>query len=185
MVEVEDSVVQDIIVAEISSEESENPVAPDAELTVEPVIDEENSQEPDTSPESVSEASPEVVSTEPAPQTEAPSTALGVSDSDYILLCNAVAHEAGSNWITATEKAKVVEVIMNRVDSSKYPNTIYGVLTQKNQFSGASTYVNLGKFSSKVTDLVKAGVDLYLADPSQFNHGYFGFWGDGKQNHFR
>ena len=185
IVEVEEESFVETVVEEIPSEESEISIAPDAEPAVESVIEEENSEEPDTPQEPASEASPEVVPTEPAPQTEAPSTALVVSDSDYILLCNAVAHEAGANWITATEKAKVVEVIMNRVASSKYPNTIYGVLTQKNQFSGASSYVNLGKFSSKVTDLVKAGVDLYLADPSQFNHGYYGFWGDGKQNHFR
>ena len=108
-----------------------------------------------------------------------------VSQRDYILLCNAVGHEAGANEISVEEKAKVVEVIMNRVYSDVYPDDVYSVLTQQNQFTGASTYVDLGTFSPKVSDMVKEAVDLYFADPSQFNHGYIGFWGDGHQNHFK
>lgn len=117
-------------------------------------------------------------------EVSAPVSSVSVSDSDYILLCNAVAHEAGSNSISETDKARVVEVIINRVNSPNYPNTIYGVLTQKNQFSGSSSYVDLTTFSGKVTSKVKAGVDLYFADPSAFNDGYLNFYGDGKQNHF-
>ncbi|MBR1898999.1 MAG: cell wall hydrolase [Oscillospiraceae bacterium] len=136
-----------------------------------------------------------VLTAPPVVETEAPVTepvaavsygsSITVSESDYILLCNAVAHEAGANNISVTEKAKVVEVIMNRVNSSSFPNSIYGVLTQKYQFSGSSTYVNLGTYSNKVTSMVKEAVDLYLSDPSQFSEGYLYFTGDGKQNHFR
>ena len=127
----------------------------------------------------------EIVSEYVEPTNAPGEYAITVSDSDYILLCNCVAHEAGSNWISAYNKACVVEVIMNRVNSGAYPNSIYGVITQKGQFSGCWSYADLTGFSSKVTDLVKEGVDMYLSDPSQFNHGYYGFWGDGKQNHFR
>ncbi len=126
--------------------------------------------------------------TEPAIEAPAENVAPSVtqiSESDYILLCNAVAHEAGANNISETEKAKVVEVIMNRVASPNYPNTIYEVLTQKYQFSGSSSYVNLGTYSSKVSDKVKAAVDLYFQDPSAFNDGYLSFTGDGRQNYFR
>lgn len=108
---------------------------------------------------------------------------VSVSDSDYILLCNAVAHEAGSNWISTTEKAKVAEVILNRVDSSSYPDSVYSVITQRGQFSSCWNYANLGGFSNKVTDDVKAAVDMAL-DVDYNNHGYTGFWGDGSQNHF-
>lgn len=108
-----------------------------------------------------------------------------VSERDYILLCNAVGHEAGANEISVEEKAKVVEVIMNRVYSDIYPDDVYSVLTQQNQFTGASTYVDLGTFSPKVSDMVKEAVDLYFSDPSRFDHGYIGFWGDGHQNHFK
>ena len=41
-----------------------------------------------------------------------------LTDYEYIMLCNTVAYEAGSDWIQTDEKAKVVEVIMNRVNSS-------------------------------------------------------------------
>lgn len=113
------------------------------------------------------------------------SNAISVSETDYILLCNAVAHEAGSNSISAVDKAKVVEVIMNRVNSPKYPNSVYEVLTQKYQFTGSSSYVNLGSFSGKVTDLVREAVDMYLADPNQFADGYLSFHGDGVRNYFK
>lgn len=137
---------------------------------------------PQTEPQVVIPAEPATEA--PAEQVTIP-TVSGVSESDYILLCNAVAHEAGANSISVTEKAKVVEVIMNRVYSPNYPNTVYGVLTQKYQFSGSSSYVNLGTFSGKVTNKVKEAVDLYFADPSVFNEGYLSFTGDGKQNYFK
>lgn len=110
--------------------------------------------------------------------------AISVSDSDYILLCNAVGHEYGSNWVSVYDKALVVEVIMNRVNSSLYPNTIYDVLTAPYQFSGAWGYVNLGTYSYQVTDSVKEAVNYYLNNPDQFQHGYLSFWGDGTYNHF-
>ncbi|MDE5565208.1 MAG: cell wall hydrolase [Oscillospiraceae bacterium] len=119
------------------------------------------------------------------PIVVAPPADNSISESDYILLCNAVAHEAGANSISAVDKAKVVEVIMNRVYSPSYPNTIYEVLTQKYQFSGSSSYVDLSTYSSKVTDMVKESVDLYFADPSAFNEGYLSFTGDGVRNYFK
>lgn len=137
------------------------------------------SEETDVDAEAVTEA-PAPTEPEKAPAASAAS----VSNSDYILLCNAVAHEAGGNSISVADKALVVEVIMNRVKSPKFPNTVYGVLTQPAQFSGAYSYVNLGTYSSKVTEQVKQSVDLYFSDPSAFNHGYTGFTGDGTRNYF-
>lgn len=107
-----------------------------------------------------------------------------VSDADYILLCNCVAHEAGSNSISKVEKAKVVEVIMNRVADPRFPSSIRGVITQKGQFEGSSSYSSLTDFSSKVTTLVKESVNYYFSNKSEFNHGYLYFYGDGKRNHF-
>ena len=109
---------------------------------------------------------------------------LPITDEEYIMLCNAVAHEAGCNWISTTDKAYVVEVIMNRVNSPRFPNTIYGVLTQPYQFSGAYGYVNLGTYSQTVTQSVKDAVTLYFTEPESFTQGYVGFWGDGYSNHF-
>lgn len=109
---------------------------------------------------------------------------LPISESDFIILCNAVGNEAGSNWISEYEKACVVEVIMNRVNDPRFPNTILGVLTQPYQFTGSSSYVYLGSFSGHVSESVKNAVRLYFSDPSQFSHGYLYFWGDGYRNHF-
>ena len=108
-----------------------------------------------------------------------------ITEAEYILICNCVANEAGCDNINETEKAKVVEVIMNRVASKNYPNTIYGVISQKYQFEGSSAYVNLTTFSKKVTPMVKSAVDLYFSDPSAFSHGYTSFYGDGVRNYFR
>ena len=128
-----------------------------------------------------SECSPEmVIETEYVP----PKQSIGVTDGDYILLCNAVAHEASSNGISTYNKALVVEVIMNRVNSPSYSNSVYGVLTEPNQFTGAWGYVNLGTYSYQVTDDVKNAVTYYFNNPGEFCHGYFSFWGDGYQNHF-
>lgn len=107
-----------------------------------------------------------------------------ISENDYILLCNAVAHEAGSDWIDIYSKANVVEVIMNRVYSPLFPNSVYEVLAQPYQFEGSETYTGLGYYSYQVTDSVKAAVDLYFSEPSSFLQGYLYFFGDGYQNYF-
>ena len=111
-------------------------------------------------------------------------SSLPITDEEYVLLCNCVANEAGSNWIDVYEKGKVVEVIMNRVNSPLYPDTIYGVITAPYQFTGSENYAYLSTYSGYVTDMVKEAVELYFNEPSSFEHNYFGFYGDGYQNHF-
>lgn len=99
---------------------------------------------------------------------------------DYVLLCNLVAREYGSDWVPVEEKAKVVATVMNRVNSDIFPNTIYEVVTQPNQFSG---YVAYYDFTSNVTSSVKEAVDYYFAHPDEFG-SYLYFYGDGTYNHF-
>ena len=106
-----------------------------------------------------------------------------LTDYEYIMLCNAVAYEAGSDWIPTSEKAKVAEVIMNRVASPEFPDTIYDVLTQEGQFVGVWNYVTLTDYSYKVTEDVKSAVNMAL-ESGYINHGYLFFEGDGTQNHF-
>lgn len=106
-----------------------------------------------------------------------------LTDYEYIMLCNAVAYEAGSDWIPTSEKAKVAEVIVNRVNSSDFPNTIYDVLTQEGQFVGVWNYVTLTDYSYKVTEDVKSAVNMAL-ESGYINHGYLFFEGDGTQNYF-
>lgn len=109
---------------------------------------------------------------------------LPISDEEYVILCNAVAHEAGSNWISTYDKALVAEVIMNRVYSPLFPNTIVDVLTQTYQFTGSESYVYLGDYASYVTQDVKDAVSLYFSDQASFSHGYYSFYGDGRRNYF-
>ncbi|SFC25778.1 Cell Wall Hydrolase [Ruminococcus albus] len=133
----------------------------------------------------------ETSSEEPAPAEETQEEEqqdngrkIQVTDEEYIWLCNVVGHEYGANWISEYEKAKVVEVVMNRVNDPRFPNTIWGVLTQPYQFSGLEWTLYLGTYSYQVTPSVMAAVDMYLEHPEDFNHGYLGFWGDGSMNHF-
>ena len=73
---------------------------------------------------------------------------------------------------------------MNRVESSMFPNSILGVLTQPYQFTGSSSYVYLGDYSRHVTQDVKDAVTLYFTEKESFGHGYFYFYGDGYNNYF-
>lgn len=111
--------------------------------------------------------------------------AFTISKQDYILLCNVVAYEYGAYWVPEYDKALVVEVVMNRVWDPCYPDTIYDVITQPNQFEGCWRYANMDEFSYKVTDSVETAVGWYLSYPEDFNQGYIGFWGDGYYNYFR
>lgn len=106
-----------------------------------------------------------------------------VSDLEYTMLCNCVAYEAGSDWIATCDKAKVVEVIMNRVESPDFPNTIYEVLTEEGQFSGVYNYIYLTEYSHRVTDDVIVAVNMFF-DENYCNNGYLFFSGDGNQNYF-
>lgn len=127
---------------------------------------------------------------EPAPLTDAEdlnteSFAISVTDREYIMLCNVVGHEYGSDWVPEAEKALVAEVVMNRVNSPQFPNSIYEVLVQPNQFTGLEYLIEMDHMSSYVTQSVRDAVDLYLSNPSQFQHGYLFFNGDGYRNYFR
>jgi spore germination cell wall hydrolase CwlJ-like protein len=55
------------------------------------------------------------------------------SEKDLTCMAHAVYYEAGNQGYEG--KVAVANVIMNRVDSEAYPDTICGVVTQPNQFS--------------------------------------------------
>ena len=50
---------------------------------------------------------------------------------EHELLASAIYREAGSNEFTDRHQQLVGQVIINRCNSSEFPNTIYGVLTQE------------------------------------------------------
>jgi hypothetical protein len=105
---------------------------------------------------------------------------LPITETERILLCNLVGREYGSDYISVYEKAKVVAVVMNRVNDSRFPNTIYEVLTQPYQFSG---YIPNYSYTYQVTDSVVQAVDYYFAHPEEFGNWLY-FYGDGTWNYF-
>lgn len=107
---------------------------------------------------------------------------LPITEYERIWLCNLVGSEYGSDYVPITEKAKVVAVVMNRVHSSLYPNTVYDVLVQKDQFSGYQIY---NSYTHKVTDSVIQAVDYYFNHVSEFSSTILYFEGDGTYNYFR
>lgn len=107
-----------------------------------------------------------------------------VSESDRILLCNIVAYEYGSNWVPIEDKAKVVAVIMNRVNrgsANGFRDSIYEVLTQPGQFVG---YHECEGFNNKVLTSVVDAVDYYFANINTFDQSILYFEGDGTWNYF-
>lgn len=62
---------------------------------------------------------------------------------DLMLLSKIMYAEAGSEWLSDEWKMCVGEVVLNRVASSEFPNTIEEVLAQPGQYYGAgSSYFN-------------------------------------------
>lgn len=102
----------------------------------------------------------------------------GLSDYEIQLLRKIVSSEYGSDWVSVYEKAKIVAGVMNRVNDSRFPNTIYGVLTQGGQFPGFNPNGNY-----YMSDSIIQAVDYYFAHPNEFG-SYNSWWGDGKTNHF-
>ena len=109
------------------------------------------------------------------------------SESDITMLCKVTYGEAGS--LSKLEQAAVVWCILNRVDSSVYPDTIAKVITQPYQFYGYSE-------SKPINDTTKSVVLDVLSrwvkeKQGETNVGrvlpieYMYFTGDGIRNTFR
>jgi len=60
------------------------------------------------------------------------------SNDDLYWLAAAITKEAGCSWLSDEHQLMVGNVVLNRVASSAYPNSIYGVLTQAGQYPWAS-----------------------------------------------
>lgn len=75
--------------------------------------------------------------------TASAGTSAGYSDDDLYWLAAAITKEAGSNWLSDEHQLMVGNVILNRVASSAYPNTVYGVLSQVGQYPWVSSGVSI------------------------------------------
>ena len=94
--------------------------------------------------------------------------------------------EDGSGY---TGAKAVIDTILNRVDSSKFPNTTWGVLTQACQFYGYRTCDKNGKLTSSYPykgrlkngklisscSQAKKAVDDALSNPSKRLHKFLYF----------
>lgn len=65
---------------------------------------------------------------------------LKLSYDDYIMICSVVQGETAGASLEWSEL--VAEVIKNRIQSSEFPDTVYKVLTQPNQFDAIQNYYN-------------------------------------------
>jgi len=119
-----------------------------------------------------------------------------VTDYEYISLCNLVANEYGSDWVSVYDKGAVVATVIHRVwnggwVASGCENNIINVISAPYQYDGAycSWY-----YSDKVTDSVKEAVDYalnnmdvyeYYTDPQgEVHYNIQSFYGDGYYNYF-
>lgn len=178
------------------------------EETTEPTTEPAPTNPPETEPETIPPTEPP---TEPIPETtEAPvieeaepvdipteETQALYSDEEIELLAMAIYMEVGSDYICNDCRRYARDVILNRVADSRYPNTIYGVLTQPGQYyafgngvywpsSANSPYeahaverareiareVQYGQYSG-----IYGNGYIYQA---QFVQGYEGFWCCGE-----
>ena len=124
---------------------------------------------------------------DPAPVTESVSIEEEIANTSSIttcvteyertLLAEIVHHEAGSDWITQYNKAKVAAGVMNRVYDARFPNDVYSVLTAPRQFENywpGCCIPNQSDYDA---------VDYYFAHQDEFNSDN-SWYGDGYQNHF-
>ena len=105
-----------------------------------------------------------------------------VSENDRILLCNIVGSEYGSDYVSIAEKAKVVAVVMNRLNNGYWGSSIESVLSAPYQFSGFWIQYS---FIGSVTPTCIDAVDYYFLhkDESQYQ-GIMYISGGGGWNSF-
>ena len=108
------------------------------------------------------------------------------TEADVIALAQMLYGEA--RGCTVDNQMKCVWCVLNRVDDSRFPDTIQGVLSQPNQFYGYSpdfpVWDELYAVALDVLtrwSLEKQGVTVERELPNT----YLWFTGDGVQNHFR
>lgn len=128
---------------EPTTEETTDPTTEPTETTVyipetEPPTEPAPTIPPETEPETVPATE---APTEPIPEATEPvdipteETQSLYSDEEIELLAMAIYMEVGSDSICNDCRRYARDVILNRVADSRYPNTIYGVLTQPGQYS--------------------------------------------------
>ena len=121
----------------------------------------------------------------PEPSAE-PEYEMYFSEDDVVAMAKMLWGEARGCALDNQQKA--VWCVLNRVDDSRFPDTILGVLSQPSQFHGYSpdfpVWDELKEIARDVLtrwSLEKQGVTVERELPNT----YLWFTGDGVQNHFR
>ena len=73
-----------------------------------------------------------------------------ISFDDLHELSKVITNEAGSHWLPMDWKMMVGEVVLNRVASVEFPNTVYEVIHQRGQYAGANRFKHLTPYESCV-----------------------------------
>ena len=122
---------------------------------------------------------------EPEPSAE-PEYEMYFTDADVIAVAKMLWGEA--RGCTRDNQAMAVWCVLNRVDDSRFPDTIQGVLSQPSQFHGYSpdfpVWDELKEVARDVLtrwSLEKQGANVERELPPE----YVFFTGDSIQNHFR
>ena len=111
---------------------------------------------------------------------------MDISFEDLYLLSKIIYAEAGSEWLSDEWKMCVGEVVLNRVASSEFPDTISDVLFQRGQYySRSSTYFANLKPSERCVNIALELLmgERYMNDPSVVFQANFR-QGSGVCEHF-
>lgn len=100
-----------------------------------------------------------------------------IEDYTKQLLAEITYHEAGSDWISLYDKARVVSAVWERVCDLRFPCTVYDVLTQEGQFEG------YWPGCCTPTPECYDAVDYYFSHMNDFDDCN-SWYGDGYQNYF-
>lgn len=99
---------------------------PEVTETTEPQVDEFSSEETPDMP------------SEPVEAPEMNETESGIDEDDVELLACVIYQEAGSDAVCDDCRRRVADVVLNRVESEYFPDTIYEVLMQPSQYGAYS-----------------------------------------------
>lgn len=116
-------------------------------------------------------------------QEEEEARIMAQRNSDITYIAKTVWGEA--RGLSYAERAQVAWCILNRVDSGRFPNTVGGVVTQKNQFVGYSS-----SFPTSEWAVAEDVYNRWLAEKNgeaitrELAHGVCFFYGKGGHNHF-
>lgn len=108
---------------------------------------------------------------------------LNISDNSLEYLARCVEAEAGNQGIIG--KRLVCDVILNRVDHKNFPDTIEGVINQKNQFSVVSNgSIDKVKVSEETLEACIMELDKRIdSEILYFTAGNYGKYGTPAYNH--